>query len=298
MRVSPRKSTDAARSFFETMKAFYTENLGLIVATSLALLSGFFFLVIGYPDIFNSIPSFRQRWFGLCIFGICLLLTYLSCFYSHWKMLKSISVWMQSNVLLFFSFAYYLRLNNSDVGILGQKFDTGLVFIPLVVLIFTVNYNLFTTNKKRLLLVIPQVLLFCLQTFSFIGFLGIDRTTSRDFSQDWLSNVFNLPPLVWLLICAMAIGLVSVLNMKLQSLRKVLAFGLIFFVICFQILIAINTLNTSYWYKSLLFLVCWDFLFTPFAAVVNRVIDPKYKPKLSVSTMYHIGLFLLILMLI
>jgi hypothetical protein len=272
-------------------------NLPVIIALNLSLLSGVFFLVIGYPQLFENLEFFRQRWFGIAVFLISLLITYVSCFYSDWSLKKRLSIWIQSNLLLLFSFAYFLRLNNSAIELPGLTLTTGLIFIPLTLLIFFTNYFLFSGKRLNLGLLLPIVLLFILYSYSFIGFLDADRTFVRNFSQDWLSLLFNLPPFIWLLICSFSITLVTVLNVRQSKSGKIAFFGLIVFILMTQIIIAVESLNTTYWYQTLLVVVSWDFLYGPVKTILSETKDSKYQPRLAVSTIYHMLIFIVILLL-
>jgi hypothetical protein len=274
--------------FLKTYKAYIT-------ATVLSILSAWFFLVIGYPNLFAKLPFFTQRWFGLGILTACLVTTYLACYYSNWKLTKFWSVFVQSNLITLFSFAYYLRLNNSILGVGNVIISTSLVFIPLTALIFLVNLNLFGSKESKIYLILPQVLVITLYTFSFLSFINLDRTDVRDFSQDWLLFLFNLPLIFWLVLGSVAIALVSTLNSNVGFDRRKIGLVVLFGFLIFQALCLIYSLRFTYWYQTLLLIVVWDFLFHPFKLIMNQVKDPKFRPKMVVSSFYHAFLFFIVM---
>jgi len=275
---------------------FFWLNHRIIVSISLTLLASLFFSVISFPDSFSSIAFFSQRSFGFFILAICLLLTFTFCLVYKRDRLEAVSIWLQSNALTFFAFAYFLRLNTINFKFAGIIFNTGIIFIPITILIFLVNWNLFGKNEKKSYLLIPQVILFSVHTYAFISLLSDDRTNLRNFSTDWLGAIFTLNSSWWLILCSAAIAIISVASMNMETVRKFLVNFALFFFLTWQTLLIINAFGfLTYWYKALLFLIFWDFLFVPFYQTLTEVKDSKYQPKLIISSFYHFLLFLVVL---
>lgn len=253
----------------------------------LTILASSFFLIISTPQIFQNVQFFQQRWFGLSVVIVSVLFIWISTRWKRWSRWHSFSVWIQGSVVLLYAFAYFIRLNQSQLSVIGINVNTSIVFIPLTLLIFVVMYNLYrlpTLPKPSLLAII---LLLFLQSFSIFSFIKLDRTGSRDFSQDWVANIFEINPFYLILLTTTLIAIISVINIKLEEVKLRLLATLVFFFMIFATIVVIYALPFNYWYKTLLALVTWDFLYRPLKQIFNGVNDSKFGDKLGVSVGYH-----------
>ncbi len=281
---------------YKEINGFIVKYKYLFTAITIFLLSLFFFIIIGFPEITVYSIFFKQRTLGLAILSLIFLFTFLVVYYSKFSNYQKISYWLQSNILTFFSFAYFLRLNAAVVNFSNFNIDTRLVALPLSGFILYANYQLLTINQRKLTYLVPQIVIIAVQAYSFVNLIKLDRTSIRSFSYDWLALLFNLPGFIWFVVCALAITLVSLLSYKLKTKKQNLIFGLILFVLLFQALFAIDHIaGLSYWYKTFLFLVFWDFIYNPIYTISNQINDTKYQPKLVVSAIYHFVLIIALL---
>jgi hypothetical protein len=265
------------------------------ISIVIAVLSAVFFGAIGFKNI-SFISAVGQRSIGLLVLSGIFLLTFLACYYSGWSTFKKYSVWLQSNLLTFFSFAYFIGINAVNISVFNITLNTGFAGGLFSILILLVNLNLFGKNQRKMYLVVPQIILFGLQTFSFINLIEKDKTALRAFTTDWIELIFNVNNNLWLVLCAVSISIVSILSFQLKSLNKNLLFAGIFAVLNLEALFAIdNVAGLSYWYKALLFLVFWDFIYNPFFTISNDIKDPSFRAKLIISTVYHLILIFVII---
>jgi hypothetical protein len=276
------------------LKSFIQENKGVIAASTLTALVVFFFFIVGFPQFFNSIRYFSQRWFGVAVILIYLVFSFCICFLQKWSRSRFFSTWIQTNILFLFSIAYFIRLNNSTLNFSTFEISTELVFIPLSIFIFFVNKNFFQSNKTNVIHTLGQVVLISLCVFSLVYYIEIDNTAQRAYSNDFLLQLFKLPTYLWLILSAFTIGLISTLSLKLKDITNILTVFLFFFLTTIQTEIILSNLNFGYWAKTLVLITVWDYLFN---AVLSFLLHPdydKHKAKIIVSTAYHIILLAII----
>lgn len=269
---------------------FCVSHKDIILATLIALTSLCYFIVTAYSEVFEDrFPGFRIRIFGLITTAIVLVISFLGLYFTKYPWFKKISYYLQSVLLFFFSYSYFLNIENRNFY--------PIILTVLPVFIFFIHLTLFTDKWINVYTTLAQILLFVLQTFSLLTFFSVDRVAARSFSQDILATVFNLPDAVWLTICAFAVTLVSLNYFRVKTLKTILYFfGLIFFLVI-QILYIADTVafkNFFYWEKTLIFLIMWDFLLAPLNIIINDLKDDKYNPRLAVSTVYHLILLVIV----
>ncbi len=298
--VVPLKSTEGSNPSFSAnnknkkfndnlilMLSFFDKNRHWWVSIVVTIFTVFFFLTINSPQLFLQFEFFNQRWLGLTILSVSLVFIWFTSRTKFWSTWRSFSIWFQASSLLVFSFIYYIRLNQSQVGIAGLNLNTNIVFIPLTVLVFIVVYQLYNQPNLSRVVLLSTVGLYFLQTFSIISFVMFDRTSLRFFNQDWISKFFEINPLFLILIVSTIIGLVSTINLNLKKNQSRILACIIFSSIIFSTTLVIQGLPFTYWYKVLLSLVLWDFLFRPMHQVFEGLTDPKFSDKLFVSSVYH-----------
>jgi len=269
---------------------FLKENKETILATLVALISLLYFLVTAHSSLFEEFfPGFRIRIFSLGIAFIVFVVSFLVIYFSNNTTFKKFLLLAESLLMLFFSYSYFLSIENRNF------YPIILAFLPAF--IFFIHLSLFTGKWTNIYTSLSQVLLFVLQTFSLLNFFSADRVAARSFSQDTLSLVFNLPEVVWLIICAFGVSVVSLNYLKIDKIKTNLYFFGIIFWIVIQLLYvseAIMFKNFFYWEKTLIFIIMWDFLLAPLAFIARGLQDDKYRPRLAVSTVYHLFLVVLV----
>ncbi len=291
------------KNFSQKLTKFASNQQVLLKALFLSFVATIFFVGISFPDLWQSYFLFRQRWFGLISIAIYILSSLIFVLITNWGVFRSISVFIQSNILALFAFAYFLRLNIRDILIFGFSFNTAFLFLILSGLIFLVNLNLFGENKRQHWLLIPQVMLFALQAFSLLSFTDTFITSRVSFSSDWLNVLFNIHPFFWLTLCGLAITTITVFSYKIDSLKEffkvfgIFAFCIIQIIFLIYIIVFIDiSLNLTYWNLTLMTLIFWDWLDGNFRIIAQKLEDSKFYPRLTISTIYHFILFLIVLL--
>jgi hypothetical protein len=197
------------------------------------------------------------------------------------------------------SFFYYVRLelNNSyTLPLIDVTISNRVILVPLVFLIFVINYNLFGKYLNKMRFILPQVFLFTIQIYAFLSVLQTDSTEKRSFSIEWLGWIFSIDSIWWIGFASIAITIVSTLILRLESKKNLLAFSGLFAFLIFQALISIYFFKIdSYWWQTILFLIVWDYIYPPFITIIEEKKDPKFNEKFLVSTVYHAFLFLIVI---
>ena len=282
--------------YLKTIQSELVKYRELIIASLISLLSGFFFLTINNLK-FVAVPAVSQRSVGIFTLAAIFLITFLACYYSGKTIFEKISLWLQSNILTFFLFAYFIGINAVNIYVLNFTLNTALAGVLFTLLIFLVNYNLFGANLRKMYLIVPQIILISLQSYSFINLLQTDKTSLRYFSTDWISAIFSINNTFWLVLTALAISLISILGFGLKSIKTNLTFIAIFWVLGLEFLFAINNISgLSYWYKAIIFLIAWDFVYNPLTTIITGTQDKLFQPKLTISSVYHLILFIIVIL--
>lgn len=276
---------------FLKTKKFCLKYSPYLVAIFISALSFFFFLTVSYFEFFSRNQFLNLRVYGIFSSVVIMLSTYLVSFLSKWGFWKSILVWVQSNFLILFAFAYFLNINNKNFH--------PLAITVLVFLIFLTILNLFSEKYfENLYLLFAKIFLFALTTFAYLEFLATNRIQSIEFNQELLAEFFNLSPLVWLVITAFAMSLFSTYSFQLKNWKSNLLYGFFFFSLTFQLLLSINSTilhNFFYWDKAILLAIIWNFLYTRIYTLAKLQPDSKFWAKTYLATGYHIFLILLVL---
>jgi hypothetical protein len=110
--------------FLPRLRYFFLNSV--VQSSVLTLISLWFFLAIGFPTIFNKLPIFQQKWFGiatLIFYSIACILFVLP------KEISRSQKWytaINSVVFMTFSALYFIRVNNSPFELLTLNLSTKL----------------------------------------------------------------------------------------------------------------------------------------------------------------------------
>jgi hypothetical protein len=268
-------------------------SLSSLIGLKLTIFAGLVFLLFGYPQYFDSLPNFRPRDYALGAIGVYSIFALIYSYFGNFSYRRGLSVWVQSNLILMYSVIFYLRINSPLLEIFGYIIDSKLSFIPLLILIFIVNRNLFNQLKNQTYLLVSQVFLVSLSTFSLLNVLK--STYAVNFNYQILFEFFNQPALFWILVTSTLISLLTTLNLKISKFSEVLLFTIIQTTVLASVFNILYSLDITYWYQTLLFLIFWDYLYHPLNSIVHREAETDFSSKLSISTIYHIFLFVIVL---
>lgn len=277
--------------FFKKTKDFSVLYNNYLLAFFISFISLFFFLTISYSDFFSRSQFFNLRIYGIVSVILIVFSSYLLSFLSKWNFWKSILVWIQSSLLIFFSFAYFLNINNKNFH--------PIAITVLVFLIFLTIKNLFARKQiENLYLLFSKIFLFSLTLFTYLEFLLANRVHSIEFNQELLAGFFNLTSLIWFFLTALAISLFSVYSFSLKGWKSNILYGLIFFIFIFQLLLLIQSTVLEgffYWDKAILLVIFWNFLYIRIKTIAKKEVDLNFWSRTYISTAYHVFLSLLVL---
>lgn len=165
-----------------------------------------------------------------------------------------IQFWLISIVF----FLYFGRMSGFGLDFFGWNFSSFWLFLPFLLFTFSVNYFLFKSRKIPDFLLTIFVFIVSLLNFSFVDFLQNDRTNKRFFIDNALDFIFNLPIWTWFLVSILIIFISTLINFEAKlKLKRPL---LILPIIAISFILTYN-LSFLYWYKSLIFVIIWHFLF-------------------------------------
>ena len=284
-----KKNTTEQSSIISNFWKLIVQNQHTIYAFIIGILNSLIVVSIISPLFYADRLGFlNPRTWTVSTFAIQLFITFAIVLYKNVPNRQRFYIWFNSNFLSLFTFAFISRLNFTSIDIAGIQINTGSVIVLLLLLVFLVNQNIFGEFQRKTSLLVSQVFLFVLQLYSFLQLLYVDKTFLRNFSLSWISSVFSLGPLFWIFLTSLTISLATVANLKLNSLKKDLIFIGVVFILCFQVLFLIqNLIEMTYWYRALIFIVFWDFVYGPLQIVAREEDDPKFNAKFNASVVYH-----------
>ena len=269
---------------------------GSLTALVLAILAACIFVVFGFPGILPQLSTgLRPRTVSLLLLAFYALATLALGYFGPWSKRRGLSIWCQSNLLLVYTLVYYLRLNSEAFALEGFVLTRSYAFVPLLGLIFLVNRNLYAQAKKRTYLLIAEILLICVSTFSLLNVIETIPGAFLSFAYQFLFEFFNLPTLFWVILSSFVVALLSTLNLRLNRYREVLLFAGLSTSLFAGFFYILNSLSLTYWYQTLLFLVFWDFVYHLLLPIIHHEGEYNYLPKLTISLFYHVALFVLVI---
>lgn len=295
----------------------FTKNkaniFAVVCATWLCFLSVICLILLNGTDVTTNIGAnifepVTQVGYRQSIFIIIFLYIFSGGIFAFF--INSFTIWLQSAVVGLASFLYYTTVKKAILGVFELNLPivnyfilprivvihTGYVVIPLLVLLFLVNHNLFGQNKLKRPLLLLQNLLFAVLCFSFLELIKSDRTIVRNFSSGTLSFIGNINPNIWVLVCTFMISMLSILRLKLIGLRKNLGFIFLLFFILSQFLLLLSPTKDfplvifgsfTYWHKSLFLIIFWSFVFYPISLISDTLLVDKFRDKFILSAIYH-----------
>jgi hypothetical protein len=275
------------------LRLFFLNSV--VQSSVLTLISLWFFLAIGFPSIFTKLPIFQQKWFGITTLVFYSIVCILFIFPKEIPRLQKWYTAINSIILMTFSALYFIRVNNSPFELLSLNLSTRLIFIPLAFFIFLVNYHLLAGQRKSLLSLVGQVILYSLTTFSLVYYFDIDATAQRAFRVDFLESIFRLPLYLWLILASSVIAFVTTFSFKIKEHIDSISTFLFLFTAVLQASVIINYLTIGYWAKTLLLLIIWDYLYQPASNFLSHPNEKLFTKRLYLSTIYHIGLIAIVL---
>jgi hypothetical protein len=273
------------------IKTFCIKYSDYLISIFVSLISLFFFTSIGYYEFFSRNEFLNLRVYGVLSSVLIIISTYLVSFLSKWSFWKSVLVWIQSNILIFFSFVYFLTINN-------RNFYPPAITVLTLLIFLNTKYIFSKKTTFNLYLLFSKVFTFSLAIFAYLDFLASNRVSNIEFNQQLLALFFNLDTNIWIAIISLSISLFSVYSFNFQSWKKFSLYFILFFILHFELFKFVNWTvlnNFFYWDKAMIIAIVWNFLFTRIKTIATEEVDPNFWHKTYISTGYHIFLILLVL---
>lgn len=290
------------------VSAFVIAQKKQIIVILMALFYCIFaFQFFVYTDGFNpfylkQFPVVR-RYVGLFLLILSLCLSVIFAYFQNlywWQKLKAVA---EINLVAFFSFLYYAISSKQTVTefvLFGNifNFGTGLIAIPLIVLIFLTFYNSLLQNVQNTFLLLLQVFLLYSSIFSIDIVLIQDKGSFRGFNNIWFSTLFSIRAEVWSTIGLVLVSLLTVFWLRLKDIKQLIVQVLILFLINLELfwlskLVLVNTFNL--WHNAALMIIFWDFFYYLFRVLNKNSPSSDLQLRINLSFVYH---FILIIILI
>jgi len=280
-----------------TLISFYKQNQSIIGSLILTVIVLIYFISFTFPSFFENIEYLKPKNIFTACFSLHLLISYTFTFFKITDIRKQITAWINLNLFTLVTFVYFLRLEGSNLNFnfINLNLSTSLVMVFFVILNFSLGYYILAEKAIDFWMQMSKVFISTLFFYSWISFLNLDNTQSREFLSDYLNNLFSLSPIFWLLIGAFVIAFQTSFSIEIKQLKTQIITWIFSTIIFYQILVLINIFSFSYWYKTLMFIVLWDFLVKPVSKVLLKTYDDKFTPKLIAHTVYHLILLAIVL---
>ncbi len=252
-----------------------------------------------YTDGFNPfyIKQFPiiHRYIGISLLAACLLLLTIFAYFQDIDWKARIKAVFEISLVSFFCFLYYAI--NSKQSILDLtlfnytlNINTGLITLPLIILIFFTVQNSLTQNTNKTFLLVLQVLLIFLSIFSIDSILSQDRNDFRGFNNAWFSTLFSIQPEVWTILGLFLISSLTVFWLKLKDLKELIIQSIVFFFINLQVffLLKMITINSfGFWHRALLMIIIWDIFYYLFRVLNKNTPSSDLLLRINLSLFYH-----------
>jgi hypothetical protein len=138
---------------------------------------------------------------------------------------------------------------------------------------------------------IAQVFVILNQLFSTVKLFNENSFSKKNFSTSIFNTIFDFPPFVWVLFATIALAILSTYNLKQGYTRFIFVVGMMFPILN----LLLYTRTSTYWYQTILGLIVWDMIYTPMFEAENEHTDKNVMARLMVSSVYHLALFVLVL---
>jgi hypothetical protein len=247
------------------------------------------FFTISYPNMVPKITGIQAKWLNLYLILIYITISAIFCRLRKWSFFHKFGIWAQTNLVFIYTTIYFLRLNNDTFNFLGYSLESIFLTIPIGLLGFLINLNLFKKSTLKESYLVGVLILISLGTFSIVSL--IEYNSGLISNNTILDLILKTPRYLWLALSAISIGFISSLNTGETNKKTIGLTGLGFGFFSIQFLYLLSILNFNYWYKSLMFLIFWDFLFGATRSIVLGEKTINYNSKLLISGLYHILLF-------
>jgi hypothetical protein len=253
----------------------------------------FVYTALSEKIFFLKMPALRLERVTLISFAIMLFLDLLLVFFITRKAFKGFYIYLALFTLQTSCFLYAFRLNGVQIASVNNISITtnwSLAILPFVIFMQCLGI---IQNKNRLWLNIIQCCIIFAQLFGTVNLLNDLYYDPNLQANSIYKFIRGIPVYVWTTFSTIAIAILTSYGFK-----KKLTYFFFTFIVMFPIInLILLTKSQTYWYQTILALIIWDLLYNPILEIDTESTDVRVLPKLIVSGVYHVVLFLAILLI-
>jgi hypothetical protein len=263
------------------------------VAIITALVSGalFFYTALQEKAASIGVPNIKLENLVIFTFLSLVILDVIFVYLIKKKLVQSLHIFSALITLQVSAFLYSLKIYGAELFTLGPVQVTTSVVIPLLAIIIFLQALDIIQNKNRMWVNIAQVFVILNQLFSTVKLFNENSFSKKNFSTSIFNTIFDFPPYVWVLFATIALAILSTYNLKQGYTRFIFVVGMMFPILN----LLLYTRTSTYWYQTIMGLIVWDMIYTPMFEAENEHTDKNVMARLMVSSVYHLALFMLVL---
>jgi hypothetical protein len=253
----------------------------------------FIYTALSEKISFLKIPVLRLERVTLISFAIMIVLDVILVFFITRKPLKGIYTFLALSTLQIACFLFAFRLSGASITSINTFTLTTNYIVFLLPLIIFMQCLGIIQNKNRLWVNILQSMVIFAQLFGTLKLLNEFSYNPELLANSIYKIVRIIPPYVWTTFSALAVAVLTSYGLK----KKFVYFFFTFLVMVPLLNILMLTKSDTYWYQTILALIVWDLMYIPILEADRENTDERVLPKLLVSGVYHIILFLTVLII-
>jgi hypothetical protein len=267
------------------------------VAMITALVSGalFFYTALQEKAASIGVPNIKLENLVIFTFLSLVILDIIFVYLIRKKFTQSVTqslhVFFALITLQVSAFLYSLKIYGAELFTLGPVQVTTSAVIPLLAIIIFLQALDIIQNKNRMWVNIAQVFVILNQLFSTVKLFNENSFSKKNFSSSIFNTIFDFPPYIWVLFATIALAILSTYNLKQGYTRFIFVVGMMFPILN----LLLYTRTSTYWYQTIMGLIVWDMIYTPMFEAENEHTDKNVMARLMVSSVYHLALFMLVL---
>jgi hypothetical protein len=294
------------------------KSIRFVLIFSLPIALGSVLLALSRPFLVADLVELRYLYIVLGLLGFIFVVPILASNYIYNTYRSKIEFVIISQIASLSSIFYFIQINNQssvsttlrifeNFGLdlnLGTSLGLLILFLVQIFVHFDLLFGKYVKEfRLRFSTVFVLQVVLSLGFFSFLYARDLSNPTNQIYRSYFIELLVGTP--VWVVVSVFAaisslltifyFGRANVLVNPRPMWSKIAWRFLIFF-IHFQIIGFISLLPQTYWWKSLFFILIWDFLVLPLNRIYKQKIDFFWE-KLRLSIMYHGSLYLVLLLI-
>lgn len=263
------------------------------IALVIAIASGalFFYTALQEKAASIGVPNIKLENLVIFTFLSLAILNIIFVYLLNKKLTQRFHIFFALITLQISAFLYSLKIYGSELFSYGPITITTSIVIPLLALVIFLQAIDIIQNKNRMWVNIAQVFVILNQLFSTVKLFNENSFSRKNFSSSIFNTIFDFPPYLWVLFATIALAILSTYNLKQGYTRFIFVVGMMFPILN----LLLYTRTSTYWYQTIMGLIVWDMIYTPMFEAENEHTDKNVMARLMVSSVYHLSLFVIVL---